>query len=133
MADTDQLREARRAALTVGHNPRADVDYLVGVTRDFDGVAIAGSDASVTLHLRYVPDRDVLAHAAWPAYIAQLAETAWPDLESLATIVFDDLINELVPRWLCLKLAAGNQYVVLQDRQPTWHNADLLSADGNAG
>lgn len=127
MGSDDQAREQRRATLAVAANPRSDIDYLVGLGRALDAVMVAGASAAVRLELRYVPDRDVLPGTAWPGYADGLGRQPWPDLESLATTAFDDLINELVPRWLRLQATAGDHVVVLQDQQPNWQNPGLLA------
>lgn len=127
MGGADQTRDRRRAALTVGASPRPDIDYLIGFDHPLDAISVAGTAGPVNLNLRYVPDRDILPGAAWTGYADSLAGQPWPDLESLATTAFDDLINELVPRWLCLKVSAGGHIVVLQDQQPNWQNPGLLA------
>jgi hypothetical protein len=132
MSHGEQDLPQRRAALRIVANPRADIDYLAGSIFDVGSMQVGGVNQTAHLHLRYVPDRDILSAGIWPQYSAFLTATAWPDVESLATVVFDDLINELVPRWLCLRISAGDQYVVLKDRQPNWDNPGLLAAANGA-
>ena len=80
-----------------------------------------------TVAFRFVPDRLILDAEALPRYGVVLAAQAWASPESLAAAIFDDLNNELVPRWLNLRLDAGDSHrVVLEDRQPGWETPHLL-------
>ena len=117
----------RRSTLSIDHNPRPDIDYVVGITGQMSSIVPAGSTTQVELSLHYVPDRDVLTSAGWASYLATLGNSQWSSVEALATALFDDLINELVPRWLCLRVNVAGQFAILQDQQPNWHNSDLLT------
>ena len=83
------------------------------------------------LTVEYVPDRLLLAAAAFPAYLESLQRTAWPALEGLTTTVLDDLNNQLVPRWV--RVSAGRDsgairhFATAADRQPGWDNPALLA------
>ncbi|SDH51785.1 hypothetical protein [Roseospirillum parvum] len=122
-------RARRRAALTVRPNPRPASDYLVDWRRTValpDGAPLAGR---VGLAVAYVPDRLILEAAGLTAALDLVAAQPWPDLESLAVAFHDDLLNALVPRWLCLKASHGTagarHRVTVEERQPGWANPAL--------
>ena len=126
-ADADPVRR-RRDLLSASANPRPGLDYLGRhrLALPAGGLA-AGMPAPGTLTFRFVPDRLILDGAALSRYGAALASPAWPSPEALATAIFDDLNNELGPRWLNLRLDAGDGHrVVLEDRQPGWDTPHLL-------
>lgn len=123
----------RRSTLAIDHNPRPDIDYVVGATGQITSAVPAGATAQVELILQYVPDRDILTSTGWTHYLATLDNSPWASVEALATAVFDDLINELVPRWLCLRVNVAGQFAILQDQQPNWHNSDLLTTISLSG
>lgn len=126
-AGADPVRERRQLLLTSA-NPRPGLDYL-GLHRQMlpADVLPAGTPVPVTIAFRFVPDRLILGAEALPRYGAVLASQDWTSPEALAAAVFDDLNNELVPRWLNMRLDAGDSHrVVLEDRQPGWDTPHLL-------
>ncbi len=80
----------------------------------------------IHVDLRYIADRDVIAAAALAAYFAAAAQAHCETLEAYADMVLNDLNNELVPRWIWLRLRCGGHQVIQQDQQPTWDNTKLL-------
>ena len=86
------------------------------------------------LTVEYVPDRLLLAAAAFPAYLESLQRTAWPALEGLTTTVLDDLNNQLVPRWVRVSgrfdADGVRHHATVNDRQPGWDNPGLIPAPG---
>jgi len=56
-------------------------------------------------------------------------------LESVATVLINDLNNELVPRWVQIRIEITPQpdapalfhTVTLEDKQPKWSNPELLA------
>jgi 7-cyano-7-deazaguanine reductase len=122
---------ARRAGLATRTNPNPGLDYVVSyegaleVSRQFGRVAV---------ELRYVPDRLVLEEQAFAGYLAALAGADGAGLEETAALLLDDLNNELVARWVHLRLSAEAgadgaiqvHQVALEDRQPGWDNPALL-------
>ena len=126
-AGSDPVRERRQRLLT-SPNPRPGLNYLGLHRQTLPGDALpAGMPAPVTVAFRFVPDRLILDAEALPRYGVVLAAQAWASPESLAAAIFDDLNNELVPRWLNLRLDAGDSHrVVLEDRQPGWETPHLL-------
>ncbi len=84
----------------------------------------------VNFKLQYVPDRVLLTNAGFEAYATARGATPVESLEALASLVADDVANELVPKWSRVTLTrAGNvtQSVVAEDRQPGWNHPTLLS------
>ncbi|PWC31154.1 hypothetical protein [Azospirillum sp. TSO35-2] len=110
----------RRERLTTRPSPDPRHDYLV----ELRGEPMPGT----RLTLRLVPDRLVPDPAGVVAYLATFADVA-EGLEALALAVLDDLNNELVPRWVEVTVerdAPLPHRVVIEDRQPTWDNPQLL-------
>ena len=99
-----------------------------------------GRDLSATVGLSYVPDKVVLDAAAFGRYLEALTRGGWTSLEPLAVAVLDDVNNEAVPRWVqvvvsgpdALHPGVEKHSVVVEDRQPRWDNAPLLSRLGRA-
>ncbi len=115
----------RRESLFVEANPAPQRDYVITLrgTLDFGDRG--------ELVLRYVPDKYVLPRAAFSEYCSIMARQDWPMPESRANEVLDDMNNELVPRWVSVRLIALDGHeIVLEDRQPDWSNDSLLSAAG---
>lgn len=118
------LERRRRLAATA--NPGQRQDYVVRL----DGVAPGGASTSVTIS--YVPDRLVLPATAFEAYLGALDATPWPTCEALALAILADVNNELIPRWVQIRVAAagsvegGGHTVIIEDRQPGWDNPLIL-------
>lgn len=110
----------RRELLGTLPSPDARHDYLV----ELRGEPMPGT----RLTLRLVPDRLVLEPASFAAYLAGFAGFDGGP-EALALTLLDDLNNELVPRWVELSVERDSPLphrVVIEDRQPTWDNPQLL-------
>lgn len=123
--DPVAVREERLALLAVESNPSAHLDYL----NRLDGVA-AGDHTHVTLY--YVPDKLVLPPAAFSNYLAALGEYSGQLLEHLAATILEDFNNEVVPRWLSIRLERQMpgmpvHRTLVEDQQPKWNNPALLS------
>ena len=121
----------RRSRLATTANPDARHDYVVSLTAELQ---IGGLGPAVSATLRYVPDRHVLQTPALASYVAAIEAMSWPSLETLATTVLADLNNELIPRWIHVRLAtvgddgAGIRHDVdIEDRQPSWDNERLIA------
>lgn len=115
--------DARRQALQCRANPNAGLDYLVTIE---DGAG--GSGWTVTL--RYVPDRLLLDIASVRGYFALLGALECAGPEPLALTILEDINNEAVPRWVqvsCTAAGAPGHRVLVEDRQPSWDNPDLLA------
>ena len=120
----------RRDRLAVAPNPDERQDCIVSLEGE-DG--IAGPDRPVKVTLVYVPDRVALSPDAFGAYLETLDGYTWPSLEAAAVAILADVNNELIPRWVQVRLIASpgarvaRHSVVLEDRQPGWNDPAFLS------
>ncbi|MBO6865164.1 MAG: hypothetical protein RLW87_05555 [Alphaproteobacteria bacterium] len=123
-AEIVRARLARQSNVETVRNPLPRLDYLCKVV----GSTVDGGAA---LELRYVPDKLLLQEDAFGVYLAGLPDAE--SLESLAAMVLDDLNNELVPRFLQIRVRASEDEldsghaVLMEDRRPRWDNPALLS------
>ncbi|MDF1749953.1 MAG: hypothetical protein P1V34_13860, partial [Alphaproteobacteria bacterium] len=112
-----KARMERQASIETTRNPLPRVDYLCKV------MGKSGDD-SATVTLRYVPDKLLIQEDAFGIYLSALPETE--TLESLSAMVLDDLNNELVPRFLQIRVTASRDgldaghAVLIEDRRPRW-------------
>jgi hypothetical protein len=121
---------ARRGVLMTEPNPCSGVDYLV-VLHAPRTAGHGGAD----LRLRYVPDRAILCPDGWHTY-ALAASRADGRLEARAARILSDVANQLVPRWLEVRLQAGDDrrhMVVMRERQPQWPDGALAAVLRGAG
>lgn len=112
---------ATRNLLSVSASPDPRHDYLVTFG---GGIGPDGSGGHIAI--RMVPDRHVLVPESLARYLAALdgARSA----EALALGVLDDLLNELVPRWIEVVVSRDvplHHEVRVDDRQPDWIPAGL--------
>lgn len=106
-------------------NPNPKIDYISRL----DGDALNGD---LTVSLSYVPDKLVLLTAAFHEYLADIQITETASLEPVALQVLDDINNEVVPRWVEVKIWARSESkkstnVIVIDQQPKWKNPSLLA------
>ncbi len=89
----------------------------VGWVRVFHSFPIS---KKLILELWYTPDQHVLDRSSARAWLTHYSN--WQDsLESLTVQLMDDFRNEVVPRWVKLRLQDGKDFVVeAEDRQPNW-------------
>ncbi len=131
MPTADSAMLARRALLAAAPNPGEHHEYMVML----EG-SLALADQPVEAALCYVADRRVLSMDAFVAYLDAVAGAAWPTLEAVAEAMLADMNNELVPRWVQIRLVAGPgergecHRVIIEDRQPGWDNPTLLARHG---
>ena len=134
MTGNDISLADRRSRLTTAPNPGGRHDYMVSIEAT---AWFMGAERPVTVTLLYIPDRLVLPPGKFSAYLEALDGCAWPTPEAAAAAVLADVNNELIPRWVQVRLDAaagrGNgpggaerHGVILEDRQPGWDNPDLL-------
>lgn len=122
-----KARIERQARIETVRNPLPRQDYLCKVVG-------STPDGTARIELRYVPDKLLLQEDAFGVYLAGLPETA--SLESLTAMVLDDLNNELVPRFVQIRVAADDDgldaghEVLMEDRRPRWDNPALLARLG---
>lgn len=123
-AEIVKARMARQQRITTVRNPLPRVDYLCRV------LGRSGPDGA-RVELRYVPDKRLLQEPAFLHYLAGLPTAT--SLESLAAMVLDDLNNELVPRFVQIRVLApasgadAGHAVLIEDRRPRWDNPALLA------
>ena len=119
----DGFLDARRAAVVALANPRNRLDYTVRLSRTLE---LTGGLGRVTVSIRYVPDALVMDATCLANYCTVLADQEWDSLEMLAACILDDLNNELVPRWVRVRLTSTldqgttQAELVMEDRQPNW-------------
>ena len=122
----------RRGLLATQSNPDASLDYVSALEGH---IAPAGRAQRTTVGVRYVPDKLIIDPAAFGRYLGALGTLPWESLEKVAVTILDDINNEVVARWVQVALSVpngalpgvGNHGVMLEDRQPKWDNAALLS------
>lgn len=122
----------RRSLLATGRNPDIKLDYVISISGQI--VAFGELDSSA-VSLRYVPDKVILQPASFGRYLDALGKLDWTALEEAAAAVLNDVNNELIARWVQVWISAPGQIrlgvdaheVLLEDRQPNWDNAGLLS------
>jgi len=122
--------ETRRRAIAAQPNPERALDYLVTLRGE-----LALPDGAATVRLRYVPDRLILPPPALNTYITALAGQQPAGLEAAGAAMLRDIGNEVVPRWLQVRLTrrmptTGRHVVVLEESQPGWENPGLLARLG---
>lgn len=122
----DQSRFARRSRLETIPNPNAAIDYLCGLSAH-------AQDDSAIIHIRYVPDKLLLPTQSFGHYLHDLHLAPETSLEELALVILDDINNEVVPRWVQIRVDADDKSLdrghrtLIEDRQPRWDNKALLA------
>lgn len=122
----------RRTLLATEANPDVKLDYVVAIAGNIAAHSISESS---TVNLRYIPDRTILVPAAFGQYLDALSAIQWQSLEETAAAILNDVNNELIARWVQVAISAPDNIhpgidsheVLLEDRQPNWDNAGLLS------
>ena len=124
----------RRALIVSQSNPAPAHDYVSTLSLTVDAGTRCPFEHGGRLEIRLVPDRAVADPEAFRHYLETVADLGWETAEACAAAVLDDVNNELVPRWVqvSLVLTAGGggsvaQTVVIEDRQPSWSNAELMA------
>lgn len=121
----------RRNLILTEANPGPQIDYVVTLQSNLTGTEEV---FPARMTLRYVPDRLILKTNNLAEYYAEISNITFENFESAAVLLMDDFNNELVPRWISLRLdkqTADNDQVfhhetALEDRQPKWGNPRLL-------
>ncbi len=125
----------RRELLRCLPNPATGLDYMskfAGQIKNLPSVEF------FTVEIRYVPDRLVLDPACLGVYLSELSGREWSPLETLTTTLLDDLQNQVIPRWVQVRLIANRttdgipicQTIIAEDAQPGWKNDVLLGRMG---
>ncbi len=131
MVDQADDRRQRRLLLRTRPAPNSRIDAVTSLVGRLEGPADDVTDVIV----RYIADRDVLLPESLGAFLPALPRGPSVSVEDLAVTVLDDLNDQLVPRWIrvhlrCRRPAASaltRHDVVIEERQPGWDNASLLS------
>ncbi|MBN4083203.1 hypothetical protein JYU08_00805 [bacterium AH-315-B06] len=115
----------RRAVLERAPNPAISLDYLTRL----DGMA---TNVQARITVRYIPGKDILTPHSFLRYLGALGDDTKQSLEQLVIIILNDFNNEIVPRWVQIRVArhgAGepDHHVLIEDRQPKWDNPALLA------
>lgn len=121
----------RRNLIETGPNPGSQFDYVVTLQSELTG---ASTVFPARLTLRYVPDRLILAPGCLKEYFKEVEAIDFENLEKAAVMLMEDFNNELVPRWINLRLdkhtadsdSVQHHEAALEDRQPKWNNPRLL-------
>ncbi|MEQ5775197.1 MULTISPECIES: hypothetical protein [unclassified Thalassospira] len=121
----------RRNLLETEANPGIQFDYVVTLQSELTG---AENVFPARLSLRYVPDRLLLKPACLATYFQEIETITFDNLEQAAVLLMEDFNNELVPRWINMRLnkhtadsgTVQHHEATLEDRQPRWHNARLI-------
>lgn len=129
VAPDTAARIARQSSLDPAPNPAPQLDYLCRLNG-----ALPHGGGTLEISVAYVPDRGVLTDPGFAAYLASLTD-APETMEALAVTVTDDLNNELVPRWVQVRIRRLTEQdespvgasVLVEDRQPNWSNPELLN------
>lgn len=115
----------RRGHLVTANSPETRLDYVVSLSGSLRDLG--------HIHVRYVPDRLILTPNSFARYLDALETISWTHLEEVAAAILTDLNNELVARWVQVALSHADSsletdhHILLEDRQPNWNNAQLLS------
>jgi len=113
----------RRLRLRTFANPDTKTDYL----SFHDGTLLQNK---IAVSLAYVPDKLLLESHSFAAYLDGLVTPDLRSLEALALVLKEDFNNEVVPRWVQIRLvhrADRTHGVIVVDEQPRWSNPALLS------
>ena len=83
----------RRENLAFIDNPRVPYQYMISHTQKLN--------SQTELRIAYIPDKKLLNLPSCEAYFNHLADLTSPQI---LTNLLDDLQNELLPRWLMVKI-----------------------------
>ncbi len=126
MNPTEERLRQRRACLQTVANPAIGRDRISILSGELPASGLLGG-GPIHIDLRYIADRDIIAATALAHYFQAAAQEPCETLEGYADMVLNDLNNELVPRWIWLRLKGNGHQVIQQDRQPGWNDPGLLT------
>jgi len=115
----------RRQHITTRDNPNRVNDYVITLNAPL-------TRTKRRVCLRYIPDKLVLDTQALDQYFTALLNDPAHPVEQIATYLLEDINNELVARWVQVRVSEGEHEehlhtVVMEDRQPQWDNPHLLN------
>jgi len=121
----------RRAVLKGHDNTGGRADYLAGLQ---GRLVFAAPKIEAIVTVRYVPDRYVVTPESFNTYLKTVERLDWDGLEDVALAIVKDIANEMLTRWTQVNLKSAHPElthvaahdVTVEDRQPGWHNDDLL-------
>ena len=124
-SETTAANDKRRALLQTVSNSNQASDFLVLLEAPC-------CEGQVQIRIQYVPDRWILPSTILQPYLAALPQGQCDQLEKLALTILEDVINELVPRWVQIVASEevpqqGAHRILVEDRQPNWGNQALLA------
>jgi hypothetical protein len=126
MSLTENRLRQRRDCLQTVANPATDRDRISILSGELPTSGLLGG-SPIHIDLRYIADRDIIDATALAHYFQVAAQEPCETLEAYADMVLNDLNNELVPRWIWLRLQGSGHQVIQQDRQPGWNDPGLLT------
>ncbi|MDP7547870.1 MAG: hypothetical protein QGF20_11295 [Alphaproteobacteria bacterium] len=126
MNPTEHRLRQRRDCLQTVANPATDRDRISILSGELPTSSLLGG-TPIHIDLRYIADREIIAATALAHYFQAAAQEPCDTLEGYADMVLNDLNNELVPRWIWLRLQGNGHQVIQQDRQPGWNDPGLLT------
>ena len=112
-------RVARQEAIRIATAPPSRPEILLRTEGVFP--------PSHKIRIRYVPDRYLLPEGAFDEYLGTVPKESWVDVHEAAFVILDDLNNQLVPKWIQVAVETRADAALIEDRQPQWQNAPLLS------
>jgi NADPH-dependent 7-cyano-7-deazaguanine reductase QueF len=84
----------------------------------------------IAIHLRYVPDRDILCPDSLATYLDAMWKIKDISLEETAQTILEDINDHVIPSWLEIRLSKQSEHtehdVQIEDRQPHWKGRGLL-------
>ena len=111
----------RRGRLSVMPAPHPRHDAIVSLTGHMD---------TVSVRLRYVPDRDLLTAESYRDYLSALGFSPSETFETIAQTILEDINDQVIPCWLEVLLTNAtsgvHHEVRIEDRQPKWNDRGLL-------
>ncbi len=122
----------RRALLQSLNNPDISLDYV----SHFSGhINLDRCVFEHTVDLYYVPDKLIILPNSLERYLEAIGDAQWDTLELLTTSILEDIQNEIVPRWVRIRITEKtSDFRVLrehstsaEDAQPGWENDELVA------
>ena len=129
---------SRQQLLTTLSNPDESIDYLIKLENQIEKSLWINPRTNelnlVTIDITYVPDRWILHDSSLSNYLRVLYKEPAETIEHAGLLILNDFNNQLVPRWISLKVIAfltidgvkQTKKICFQDQQPNWNNSSLI-------
>lgn len=119
----------RRGLIAVTENPETRIDYLSVLHVQIERAGHAGT---ISILMRYVPDRQIIEAAAWSDYVTSVSAEETASAEWLATTILADANDVAIARWMEIVVETADpegcrHLVAVSDTQPGWSNETLLA------